>query len=323
MATEVLSPVGRIVWGHPARSQTKKDQQTKQPVLRDGKPVEQWVFGLAIPKAEFEQHVWPYMQQEAATIFPQGTPQKFSWKIKDGDDVDPKGQPYANREGYAGHYVLTISTEAFAPPIFKFENGQYRQMNAEEIKTGDYVVVKLNLKANQPQNPAHTPGIYVNPVGIEHVGYGQEIVGQGQDPEEMFGRQTYQLPPGASATPVAPATGVAAPYGTSQTAPGAAPMQPANPAPMPAAQPAPAMPVPAATPATPGAVPLPNAPVANPTPAATSPVPGNPAPGQPLPAPAHDFVHNATGQQAMPAPQQPQPIAGTQNVAMPGIPTGR
>lgn len=296
MTLEILTPVGRLVWGNPARSSIKKDQKTKQPVLRDGKPVEQWVFGVAFPKAEFNQQIAPYMQQEASGVYPHGVPAGFSWKFKDGDGVDRQGKPYRDREGYAGCFVLTVSTEAFAPPIYRNEGGKYRQIDAKEIKTGDYIVMKLNIKANAPTNPSHTPGLYVNPVGIELVGYGAEIVSQTADPDEMFGGRTYQLPPGAHVAPIAPQTGVMPPYG--------APMPPAQPAAMPYAPPQ----QPQYAPAQPAAMPYGGYPAG---------VASQPAVAQPVtayPAPAHDFIHNAGNAQ----PQQPAAMP-----FYPGIPAGR
>ena len=285
MTVEFVTSVGRIVWGNPAKSTIKKDQNTKQPVIRDGKQVEQWAFGIAFPKAEFGQYVLPYLQQAVAAVFPHGVPPAFSWKIKDGDGVDRQGKPYNTREGYAGNYILTVSTEAFAPPIYKNEGGRYRQMAENEIKTGDYVVVKLNVKANQPTNASHTPGLYINPMGIEHVGYGQEILGSSADPDEMFGGRTYQLPPGASAAPVAPVSNVAAPYNAGA---------PAN-----YGQPAPA------------AAPVNYAP--------------QPAPAAYMPPPATDFVNAAMGQPAgAPANYgQPAPAAAPANYGQPGVMPGR
>lgn len=195
---------GRIVWGHPGKAQIKKDARTKAPKLdKEGKQVQQWVFGLAIPKQNFFAQCLPFMQQEAATAFPHGVPQNFSWKYKDGDGIDGAGKRYGDREGYAGHCVLTISTEAFAPQLFKFENGVYRQLAPEEMKCGDYVAVKINCKFNGAQSP-NTPGLYINPNGIVHIGYGPEIVSSGQDPEEMFAGYQFTLPAGASATPLMP-----------------------------------------------------------------------------------------------------------------------
>lgn len=316
MTVEFVTSVGRIVWGNPARATTKKDQKTNQPIMRDGQPVQQWVFGVAFPKAEFQQYVLPYLQQAVGAVFPHGVPPQFSWKIKDGDGVDRKGKPYREREGYAGHYVLTVSTEAFAPPIYKNEGGRYRQMNENEIKTGDYCVVKLNVKANAPTNPQHTPGLYINPVGIEHVGYGQEIIASSADPDEMFGGRTYALPPGASAVPQAPVSTVAAPYN---------------------AAPAPAAYNPGQPPATTTYAPAPTA--YNPPPA--QPVAYNPAPTTnyapapvataTMPAPAHDFVQNAGNPApvaynpppAQPVAYNPAPAQPTAYNPMPGIMPGR
>lgn len=282
------TPVGRIVWGNPAKPRIKKDQKTKQPVFRDGKQVEQWTFGLAIPKADFNAQVWPYLQQEAATLYPSGVPGQFSWKVKDGDGVDRNGKPYRDREGYAGCFVLAVTTEAFAPPIYKLENGAYRQLAANEIKCGDYVVVKLNVKANSPKDQTHTPGLYVNPVGINHVGYGQEIVGQEADPNEMFGATQYQLPPGATTAPQVQQGAAAPPFAAPAPA-----MQPAPVATQYQAPPAPA-PMPTQGPA-------------------------------PFPPPAHDFVNNAGhGNPPAPAPfnNAPGPGGGFPP-QMPGTGTGR
>lgn len=322
MTVEFVTSVGRIVWGNPARATTKKDQKTNQPIMRDGQPVQQWVFGIAFPKAEFQQYVLPYLQQAVGAVFPHGVPPQFSWKIKDGDGVDRKGKPYREREGYAGNFVLTISTEAFAPPIYKNEGGRYRQMNENEIKTGDYCVVKLNVKANAPTNPQHTPGLYINPVGIEHVGYGQEIIASSADPDEMFGGRTYALPPGASAVPQAPVSTVAAPYNAA-SAP--APMGNGF-APVAAGMP------PAMTPSAVTVAPAPNNAYMN---APAQPV-FNYAP-QPatMPAPAHDFVQNAGNPAPVaynPPPAQPvaynpaqpgQPPAPVNYAAMPGTMPGR
>jgi hypothetical protein len=330
---ELRTPVGRIVWGHPTKGQIKKDPQTRQPKLnKEGKPTEQWAFGLAIEKAAFQQHVWPFMAQEAATGYPNGVPNRFSWKYHDGDGVDSNGKPFSAREGYAGCYVLNISSEAFSPPAFKYENGQYVQMSPEQIKTGDYIAVALNLKVNVvPQGSTNTPSLYVNPVAIDFVGYGKEIQTQA-DPNALFGGQQYQLPPGASQTPISSAPhGVMMP-GTGGGAPGYAPppggpissgpqpgYPPQTPGMMPGQPPAPVYQQPGYPPQQPpgyGAPPV-------------MPAPGTP-PGYP---PAHDFVHNAGYQQppgygappVMPAPGTPPgyPQPGTPpGYPQPGTPPG-
>lgn len=313
---DLITPVGRVVWGHPGKSQTKKDQQTKQVVMKDGKPVEQWAFGVAFQKAEFQQKVLPYLQQEAASGYPHGVPGNFSWKFKDGDSVDSAGKPYSTREGYAGCYVMTISTEAFAPPLYKQENGRYVQITADEIKTGDYVGVVMNVKVNVPTNRAHTPGLYINPSFVILAGYGQPIHNTA-NPEDVIGNYQFQLPPGASATPMlsnAPLPG--------QPMMPAAPMMPqgngmGNVAPQGMNSPYQAVGMQGN-----GMMPSNNGPVAPMNAYPSNPQQPNYAqPAAPLPAPAHDFVHNA-GQPMM--PQQPQQYAPVQPAypAQPAAPTG-
>lgn len=215
MPVQMTTDTGRIVWGHPLTPKMKKygdGPQKGQQVLRDGKPVEQYSFGVAYPKPYFDAVIRPQMIQEVSTGFPQGTPQNFAWKITDGDGVDSQGKPFNQREGYAGCYVLAVSTESFAPPVFKFENGQFRQLTAAEIKCGDYVACALTFKLNIPQDRTRKPSVYVNPNGVNLIGYGQEIQNSSFDPSESFGSGQFSMPAGASAMPVSSApAGVAMP----------------------------------------------------------------------------------------------------------------
>lgn len=237
--TECTTPVGRIVWGHPGRARQKTHMdgaQKGQPVLRDGQPVQQWSFGVAFDKAAFQAEIWPAMSAEIHSGYPNGVPPRFSYKYVDGDGIDNNGQPFSNREGYAGCFVLAISTEAFAPPIYRLnpQTGGYDQLTEDQIKTGDYVRVGLNFKVNVATGTL-TPSIYVNPVAVELVGYG-EAIHTGPDAATLFGGAAPQLPPGASATPVASSsTGMP---GMGQP-PAPQPAQGGMPAPQPVAQPAP------------------------------------------------------------------------------------
>lgn len=283
---------GRIVWGHPGKLVAKTDNNTKQKIMKDGQPVMQCAFGLAIDKNTFNQYVLPQLQKEAFTVFPNGTPPRFSWKYKDGDGIDDKGKPFNIREGYAGHCVLTIATQGFTPQIFKMESGQYRQLTAEEIKCGDYAAVNITVKFNGVMGGNNTPGLYVNPNGVVHIGYGTEIVSGGQDPDELFAGYQAQLPAGASATP------------TMGSAPLPTAMQPGNGYPPQPHQQYPAAAMPTGQP---------SAPMTAPT--TYAPQPATPAMGYPsnpgLPAPAHDFVNNAMGvPPAPPVPSAPFPPAG-------------
>ena len=255
MPTEITTPPGRIVWGHPSKAKPRTKQNSREPLLdATGQQRQSWSFGVAFDKVTFQNHIWPALAAEAATAFPQGTPPTFSWKYVDGDTIDREGKPYNQREGYAGCYVLAISTELMAPPIFKFNGTGYDQLPGESIKTGDFVVVGLNLKVNVPTDRTQTPGLYVNPTIVEFVGYGPEIFSQNAvDPMAALGGRTHALPPGASATPLA-ATGAPG-HPMPMAAPG---MMPGAPAPMaaPMAAPAPLPPpatnfIPAPAPAAP------------------------------------------------------------------------
>lgn len=320
MATECKTGVGRIVYGSPGKSIDKTDQKGIK-VLKDGQPVPQWSFGVAFPRDEFQRDIWPSMSAEVATGFPNGVPPQFAYKYKDGDwGIDRNGKPLRDRDGYAGCIVLSVSTEAFAPPIYKLnDRGTYDQIDGAMVKTGDYIALGLNFVCNVPADRTHTPSLYVNPLAIEFVGYGPAIVGATTvDPNAMFGGARRALPPGASATPVAGSPvasmpGVTAPAPV-QPASGAMPGQPtpmAAPTPVPPPPPAPApAPVGPQRPTDPSHI----AHAGTPSEqwwdgAAWVPAPAQPAPAAPapLPPPATGFVANAVG---MPAPNAPGAMPG-------------
>ena len=211
---KLVLPAGRIVGGNPTAFEQAIDYYTKQPKIdKNGQPLKEHRIDLAINKAEFLQNVWPYVLKEVAKVYPQYAnvnPEqldmnRFAWKIVNGDSpACPQGSnvPYNTRDGYAGCYIIKIRTSAFAPYIYKFENGAYRLIQPEEIKVGDYIVANVNLTVHQEKDG----GLYWNPNGYELVGYGQAIKGSGTaDPMQLFGGQQRALPAGASATPISSA----------------------------------------------------------------------------------------------------------------------
>lgn len=240
-------PAGRIVGGDPNKYEQATDYYTKQPKLdRNNQPLKEHRIDLAINKAEFLQQVWPYILQEVAKVYPQygnTTPDqlmnsKFAWKIIDGDsNACPQGSQiaYNTRDGYAGCYIIKLRTNAYLPKTFKFENGAYRQVQAEEIKTGDYIIANVNINVHTEKDG----GIYWNPNAYELVGYGQAIKGSGADPMKLFGGQPSAVPAGASATPISSAPATAQMPMPQQAPAMQAPMA------QPVAQPAQAMPAPA------------------------------------------------------------------------------
>lgn len=306
--TEITTALARVVWGNLI-GRPKVDQTTKQPVLKDGKPVIQYAFGLAIPKADFGP-IWQVMVAEGAKIIPAAAqtgqfPASFALKYVDGDGLDSKGVPFSNREGYAGCFVLAISTEAFQPQLTQLVGpNQYQNIPAETLKTGYFVRVALDIQSHgvKPGVPTSKAGLYLNPRLVELVAGGAEIF-NGPDASEAFGgAPVTALPPGAFAltSPGAP--------GNPQTPPQPAiGLPPGFPAPVPMGMPAPAAVPPPAIPAAPPMTP-PAGPVVSPLPTA---FPSSP----PAVAPAYDFVAGATGQPAMPGMPAPVPMAPPPPVA--------
>ena len=268
--TDVLTPVGRLVWGHPMRAQPVRDSTGKPRVNPETQQqVEQWAFGLAVPKEQC-QPIFDVMNAQAAEAYPQNIPPAFAWKFVDGDGVDAKGESYSGREGYPGCFVFAFSTQFAAPAVYqRNSSGSLVQLTDDALKCGDYIRVSTNIRAHtgNSKNPSAKPGLYLNPNLVELIGYGEEIR-KGPNPDQVFG-QAATLPPGASSTPVA-----------SNPAPGApqAPAVPGAPTPPTTATQQP----PSATPAVPGTPPQsPTAPAQG----------GQPAvPGAPAPQAAYDFL---------------------------------
>ena len=285
---EFITGVGRIVWGqNPLKPTPVLDDNKAQKLDKAGQPRTKVSFGVAFPKAEFQALIWPQLHAVAAQAFNNQIPPSFAYKYVDGDGVDANGQSYATRPGYAGCYVLSVSTEVGAPPLFQFDGTKYNQMPADALKCGDYVALGLDVVYNGQRSP-NKPGLYINPKIVQFVGYGEHIASQGgADPMAMFKGQQFALPAGASATPVAGAMGM----------PGMGmPQQPAM-APQPMMQQPTMAPQPMMAPA------------------------AQPAP-MGMPAPAPDFLQPAMAPQPMMAPAaqpmgMPQPMGMQQPMAQP------
>lgn len=309
---------GRIVWAggksnKPLEQHELLDPTTRQPRMkRDGSGVRKArSFGLAIPSQSFLDVIWPVMYAEAQRFFPHGTfPQNFAWKYKDSNTYD-KGNPakgippklYSEREGYAGCHVLSVQSEYDEPtPVYVWQNNSWVQVPWDSLKVGDYIELDGTIEAH---NEA-TPGLYVNPKGIQFTGVGTAIVGAGFDPTASFGAGPAAVPQGAQA----PTVGANAPSAPPPPAPGQPPA-PATP-PAPGTPPSPGQPAgsftpppPGQPPAAPGAVPPP--PNGAGTPTSTPGMPtvshGNPPP----PAPPVNGFH--AGQPQPPAPPPAPPAA--------------
>src|SRR5690348_13821340 len=116
----VLTPIGRLVTGHPMEEREQKNLQTGEVKKgEDGEPETRYFMGLAFPKNDpgFAA-VWQKMQEAARRDWPGGefNSPSFAWKLVDGDGNDRNGKPYSSRTGYAGCFILKMSS-GFAFPV--------------------------------------------------------------------------------------------------------------------------------------------------------------------------------------------------------------
>lgn len=211
---------GRIVWcvgKTPLEGRKKTDMNTRQPVIdqKTGEQVVEFGFGLAVPKSALanpdaldpnKPGVWTQMHEEAFTLYPnRQIPPSFAMKYKDGDGVDHRGQPFANREGHAGCIILSCTTRI---PIkfFRFENGTNTLLDAATggIKCGDFVRVQLHIKAHPGAGTAKA-GLYLNPGAVQLIGVGTEIINTPSG-DDIFGQAAPPTPQGATAVGAIPQT---------------------------------------------------------------------------------------------------------------------
>ena len=181
-------------------------------------------------------------------------------------------------------------------------NRQGVDINRADMKRGDYVDVKFNTQPNGKVDD--TAGIYLNPVAIRLLGYGDPISSGVPASAAFSGHSAGALPPGASEVPTAggavpPAQGQP-PAATGMPGATAAPPAPGNP---PMAQSAPAQ-MPAAG-------------------AATGAAPAGAPDGTAYPTSAHPNILQQQGGQAaqggMPGATAPAPAPAAAGGGMPGI----
>jgi len=242
----------RFVMGDAFRG-NDKDASGRPRFTKDGQPKTTWFIGGIIAKndpafAEF----WQTLTAVAQRDFPGGEYQRpdFAWKVVDGDGTNQDGKAYPAH--CHGHYIVRMSN-GYQPTVYDTANQQI--VDPQQCQRGYYIRAALTVVGN---GDAQRPGLYLNPNLIQVVGYG-EIITSGPDPSQVFA-SPVQLPPGASATPVASAPMPAQVGMPPMGAPAAAPANPTAPV----AQ-APAQPAPAALPGNPTASPT-NQPAAAPYP---------------------------------------------------------
>jgi len=111
--------------------------------------------------------VWSAMNEVARAAFPHlFSPDgncvlpTVAWKVVDGDGYDTTGKQNSSKEGFAGHFVLRL-TSGFAPKVFlknRYDPSQ-QVMDARELPTGYYIRALIDITSN---DDATKPGIYLN-----------------------------------------------------------------------------------------------------------------------------------------------------------------
>lgn len=195
----ITTPVGRFVMGD-AFEGSNEDMNGRPRLDQKGQPKTQWFMGVAIPKTDPEfPGMWAQITAVGQRDFPAGEWQKpdFAWKIVDGD------AKYPDRPECKGCYVVRFSS-GFAPTVYNAQNVQI--VDKTQCKRGDYVRIYMSVSGNDDRTK---PGVYINHHMVQVCGFGEEIK-SGPSAAEVFGAKAFTLPPGASATPVAPAAGMPA-----------------------------------------------------------------------------------------------------------------
>lgn len=190
--------IGRLVQGDPHNAMARTDPKTKKPKLNeDGTPQTQFFCAVAVAKVPAQRFIvqgvpdyesqraiidndarvaWPqfFGQRPQGLAFPANLPldctnPKFANKIIDGDGFDDNGIPYANNEGWAGHWIIKCAN-GFAPKVSEWTNSGWVETvhTGRKIKCGDYITIGGECVSN---TSAQSPGMYMN---FDNVSFEQE-----------------------------------------------------------------------------------------------------------------------------------------------------
>lgn len=207
MLENYVSPEGRLVQGS-AFARQDKDKAGKPHKKEDGTPYTKGFIGVAFKKGD------PAVEQMIAAIRGQGPievphcfingqlnppTRKFSYKIIDGDGVDDDGLPNSTKEGFAGHWVIRMSTmfdiKAFPTGKYGIADQLIQQPGAPEpFGRGNYVRVIFTVKSNASNDK---PGLAIYPSHVEFLRAGTPII-SGPSAATLFGQA------GAAAAPSGP-----------------------------------------------------------------------------------------------------------------------
>ena len=200
----LTTPVSRLVAGDLVKPRVKDAEGNPLIVKsgpRTGQPREEFFIALAMPKSNPETAA--FIEQIRAigkAAFPmQSEHFTFAWKLTDGDSdiLNSKGIAPCTREGYPGHWVLSCSG-GFAPTLY---DDATRPATADLFYRGCYLRASVSVSGNGSQQ---RPGLFIGATMVQFCGHGEKI-STGLDAAQIFAAP-IQLPPGASATPLAPAS---------------------------------------------------------------------------------------------------------------------
>lgn len=200
---------GRLLRGHLLlRPKVDKD---KKPVMDKTDPTKQVMESYIVvgvhktdPAAAQIRQLFTQRARETygASITGEctATHPRFAFKIQDGDGPDSNGVLNSTKEGYAGHWVITMNTR-IAPKCYMAGKYQPHEQLADPdnvIKNGFYVRVLGSVKDNgvgMQGAGSSVPGLFVSHSMIELLAPGEEIT-VGLSAEERFAAA------GAAALPV-------------------------------------------------------------------------------------------------------------------------
>lgn len=252
----ITFPPGRMVGGNLYEPQTT-DAEGKPLVVKNGPNIGQsrvdYYFALAIKKGA-ERHwsetpwgakIWAlghacFPAMSTNTTLAEG----FAWKITDGDGQRPnkKNVRPCDREGYAGHWVLSFGG-GYAPQTYALLPGAQKPTPFDQkdgIQPGDFIEVSGSVSYNKS---TQNPGVFVNhdmvclrgyhPDGriaigrsVEEAGFGQAVAGN----VSAVPTGATLAPPPAAHSPAPPVAAAAAPAHT-PAPPAATPPPPVAPNP--------------------------------------------------------------------------------------------
>lgn len=235
-------PVGRLISGSVSKFRDK-DRAGKALTTKDGKPRQEFSFGVAFEKMgtlAFWETAWgaiaytigrtafPQLFQQDGNLLPGRT---FSWKVTDGDSqvYNTEGKRPCDTPEWKGCYIVWFKSQ-YPPSTWNHDGSA--PIAADSIKCGNFVQVCGSIDSN---GDAGKPGVYMNHAMVALSGYhpdgeitsgpdvGSAGFGAGPAPANM-----QRVPAGALPQPpqASPPGGYAAPAAPPQYAPPPAAMAP-------------------------------------------------------------------------------------------------